>query len=573
LREFTQLAASRLPRPAALGGLLVLVVHLVACGSVRQPAAELGDWSPVDADWARLEPAAVDSLPLSLPDWPATQTAESSPDQWDEIYQSALNAVAAGEFELARDILFTLQDVTTDSEPAIADTLQLERRRSLQRRTVLLGGLLAEQAAAAAAPQTVDSVLTIAYLGLDGFGFPDSLVPATGTRLPSLQADLLKVQHAKVDRWIDYFTGPGARHFQVWLDRKAEVKILIDGILTAEGLPSELISLAMIESGLSTRATSSAGAVGPWQFMPGTARRYGLRINWWEDQRRDWELSTRAACRYLKDLYAEFGDWALVLASYNAGEGRVRRQLHLNGHDNYWDYRLPRQTVEYVPKFIAAARIVADPVAHGFTVPEPSPLMWEDMTVDDATDLNLLASCAGVDEQELVRLNPALLRRATPPGAGGQIVRVPPGTATVAAAALRKVPADRRLTWRKHEVKRGETLSHIASRWGTSVAALQEANAMGRSTLIRPGTQLLIPMPRDLAAAVRKRAEQSGLYVPPAGYERVTYHVRPGDTLSTIARRLGVSIKHLQQVNGISNPSRLRAGQTLAAYRPPGHNS
>jgi LysM repeat protein len=546
---------------------------LAACGSSSPASPPVVTGPPEVEHWSHLEPAAVDTLPLLLPEWPAAPPGASSPTDWEALYQEALSATADGELDAARDFLFTLQELTTGSEPAAADTLYLEHRRSLQRRIVLLGGLLAEQTAFAAPAQAADSVLTIAYLGLDAFAFPDSLVPATGTRLPSLKADLLKVQHAKVDRWVDYFTGRGRRHFQVWLDRKAEVAELITSILVEEGLPTELISLAMIESGLSTRATSSAGAVGPWQFMPGTARRYGMRISWWEDQRRDWEISTRAACRYLKDLYAEFNDWALVLASYNAGEGRVRRQLRLNGHDNYWDYRLPRQTVEYVPKFIAAARIVSDPEAFGFTVADPSPLTWEELTVAEATDLNLIAASAGVGETDVARLNPALLRGATPPGVGKQVVRVPVGTAQQASLALARVPADRRLTWRKHAVQRGETLSHIAAHWGTTVRAVQEANNMGRVTLIRPGDQLLIPMPSDLAAAIRQRAEDAGRYMPPAGYQRVTYQVRPGDTLGAIARRLGVSIAHLQQVNNISDPRRLRAGQTLAAYRPPARDS
>ncbi len=523
--------------------------------------------------WVALETAASDQVPLVLPDWPPAPDGSSSPADWEALYREAMTAAARGDHMIAQDLLFVLQEMTEGHETAEADTLYLQHRRSLQRRIVLLGGLLAEQSAFGGAAAQADSVLTIAYLGLEAFAFPDSLVPATGTKLPSLQADLLKVQHAKVDRWTDYFTGRGRRHFEVWLERKAEVSDLIKGILIEEGLPTELISLAMIESGLSTRATSRAGAGGPWQFMPGTARRYGLRVDWWEDQRRDWELSTRAACRYLKDLYAEFNDWALVLASYNAGEGRVRRQLHLNGHDNYWDYRLPRETVEYVPKFIAAAGIVADPGAHDFALHPPAPAAWETIVVGEATDLNLIASCAGVSEAEIARLNPSYVRGATPPGVGPRSVRVPVGTAGRTELALAKVPAERRLTWRKHTVQRGETLSHIASRWGTTVAAVQEANGMGRSTLIRPGDQLLLPMPRELAAAAQKRVEQSGRFTPPAGHQQVTYKVRSGDTLGAIARRLGVTVAHLQRVNGIKDPSRLRIGQTLSAYKPGGRDS
>ena len=545
------------------------IIQLVACSNVPQPQTDAATPTASIDSLGLPVVTELDTVPDTLPDWPAPPPGASSPADWEAVYQDALTAAAGGRPDLAEDLLFTLQELTTGPESADADSLYLQHRRSLERRITLMAGLLAEQRAYAGAPSTADSVLTAEYLGLRGFGFPDSLVPATGTQLPKLQADLFKVQHSKVDRWIDYFTGRGRRHFQVWLDRKSEVDSLITGILVAEGLPPDLIFLSMIESGLSTRARSSVGAVGPWQFMPATGRAYGLHRSWWEDERRDLVKSTHAACRYLRDLYDEFHDWALALAAYNSGEGRVRRQLRLNGHDNYWDYRLPRQTVEYVPKFIAAARIGSDPEAYCFDVKEPAPLQWDELAVTDATDLGLVAQCAGVDEAAVVKLNPALLRRATPPGAKNYPVRVPAGTEETARLALRKIPADKRLTWRKHDVQRGETLGHIAARWGTSVRAVQEANGLGRSTLIHPGDQLLIPMPRDLSAEARKRAEKAGRYVPPQGYERVTYKVRKGDTLGGIARRLGVSVSHLKRVNGIQNPRRLRIGQTLAAYRPP----
>ena len=550
--------------PAALAAL----VQLIACSQVPAPETAVSS-APAPADTVVVVAVDMPAVPDTLPDWPAPPPGLSAPADWEEIYRQALAAAADDRAGEAQDLLFTLQELTAGPAPADTDTLYDQHRRSLRRRITLLAGLLAEQRAYLEAPARADSVLTAEYLGLRGFDFPDSLVPATGTHLPSLQADLLKVQHAKVDRWMDYFTGRGRKHFQIWLDRQAEVDSLITSILEDEGLPTELIYLAMIESGLSTRARSSVGAVGPWQFMPGTARAYGMTIDWWQDERRDFERATRAASAYLRDLYDEFGDWALVLASYNSGEGRVRRQLRLNGHDNYWDYRLPRQTVEYVPKFIAAARIGSDPLAYGFTVPTPNPLRFEAIDVDDATDLGLVAQCAGVDEAAVYDLNPALLRRATPPGAKGYAVRVPEGSATQARKELKRVPADRRLTWRKHEVRRGETLSHIAARWGTTVAGIQEANGLGRSALIHPGDQLLIPMPRDLSEAARQRAAKAGRYVPPAGYERVTYKVRKGDTLGAIARHLGVSVSHLKRVNGIKDPRRLRIGQTIAAYRPP----
>ncbi len=546
----------------------IIVVHLSGCSKVPPVSDDPVVVSPAPAaDPA--PPAASDTVATVLPDWPAAPAGERAPGLWEDLFQQALEEIGRGELDRGRDLIFQLQEFATGPAPSDADSLYTQHRRSIQRRITYLAGIVSELHAFGGDAADADSILTTEYLTLSGLGFPDSLVPATGTVLPTLQADLLKARHERVDRWIDYFTGRGRRHFQVWLDRRARVDSLITTILVDEGLPEELLYLAMIESGLSSRATSNVGAAGPWQFMPATARAHGLTVNWWVDERRDLELSTRAACRYLKNLYDEFGDWALVLASYNSGEGRVRRQLRTNGHDNFWDYRLPRQTVEYVPKFIAAARIGHDPEAYGFTAADPAPLAIENLTVDDATDLSLVGECAGLPADEVYRLNPALRRRATPPGVQEYAIRLPAGTADRAARELRKVPAHRRLTWRKHAVQRGETLGHIATTWGTSVRAIQQANSLGRRTLIHPGDQLLIPMPRELRELARERAQAAGRYVPPAGHERITYTVKSGDTLGAIARRLGVSVRHLKRVNGISDPRRLQVGRRLAAYRPP----
>ncbi len=330
----------------------------------------------------------------------------------------------------------------------------------------------------------------------------------------------------------------------------------------------ELIYLSIIESGIGTHAVSSVGAVGPWQFMPETGKHYKLRQSWWVDERRDLEMSTRAAAKHLRYLHDMFGDWALVLAAYNSGEGRVARRIRLHGHDNFWDMRLPSQTTAYVPKFIAAARVGQNPEKYGFRTPEVKPLSYDVVQVRDATDLELMARCAGVPAKEVKELNPALLRGASPPGLKGYPVRVPAGTGDKATAALTKVPLDKRLTWRRHKVLRGETLGGIARQYGASVQDIAQLNKMSNVHLIRPGDQLLIPMPAQLADAARKRADENGHYVPPAGYKRVSYKVKKGDTLGGIGRKLGVSVRHLRKVNGLPKTNLIYPGQKLYAYRP-----
>ena len=377
----------------------------------------------------------------------------------------------------------------------------------------------------------------------------------------------MKLDNQAVRKWENYFTGKGRRNFQFWLDRKTAAEPLVIGILKENGLPPELIYQAMIESGMNPRAVSSVSAMGPWQFMAGTAKDYGLRRNWWFDERRDMEMSTRAAAKYLQTLHKRFGDWALVLAAYNTGGGRIARKIRLHGHDNFWKMRLPAQTADFVPKFIAAARIGEDPEKYGFQDRDVPALTYDVLLVNDATDLDLIARCAGVGTDQVRDLNPALLRGASPPDIREYPVRVPRGTGSKAREALRRVPADKRLTWRRHRVERGETLGHIAREYGTSVNDIATLNKMGDVHLIRPGDQLLIPMPAELANKARSRASEKGHYVPPDGYERVSYKVKSGDTLGGIARKLGVSLDHLRKVNNIHKTNVIHPGDRLYAYR------
>jgi LysM repeat protein len=509
-------------------------------------------------------------LAAARPQLPVGPDGTAPLESLEDLCTEALALMSEGDLETARDHLFTLQDRLEMPQPADTDSLYGVHRASLQRRLWFVAGILAEQEAFGQESANSDSLLATGYGRLAQVDFPDSLVPATGVDLPPITADLLKVDNQAVTKWVNYFSGRGRRNFQFWLDRKTAVDSLITNILVEEGLPAELIYLAMIESGMSPRAVSSASAVGPWQFMAGTAKVFGLKRNWWVDERRDMEMSTRAAAAYLNRLYAQFGDWALALAAYNSGENRVDRRIRQHGHDNFWNLRLPTQTTDYVPKFIAATRIGEHFEEYGFVRNEIEPLQYDVLKVDDATDLELVARCAGTTSAKIRELNPALLRGASPAGLKGYPVRVPKGTGELARKALRKVPADRRLTWRRHKVARGETLGQIARNFGTSVSDVAKLNKMGNVHLIRPGDQLLIPMPAELANLAAKRSAEKGHYVPPEGWKRVSYKVKSGDTLGGIARKLNVSVKHLRRVNGINKSHLIFPGQRIYAYRPGG---
>ena len=560
---------------------MVLAIFLTGCAGTKPPVQddrsaetataavvvdslehELSSPVPRDSVLTAEFMAAQPELVAVGPDGYATLT------DLEALADTAMSLLSDGRLDEAEDHLFTLRDHVLQPLPADADSAYTDHRASLRRRAGLLGALLTEKRAFTGPDEETETILTAGYQGLSSVGFPDSLRPATGVTLSDMSADLLKAENHLVKKWIDYFCGRAHRNFQHWLDRKAACDSLVTDILVSEGLPSELIYLAVIESGLSPRATSAVKAVGPWQFMSGTAKLFDLRDDWWVDERRDLEMSTRAAARYLKQLHDQFGDWALVLAAYNTGENRVLRKIRQHGHDNFWSLRLPSQTTNHIPKFIAAARIGADPEKYGFTVKSVEPISYDVVEVTDATDLNLIAECAGVDPAVVKQLNPALLRGATPPGAQDYPVRVPKGTGRQTLASLRKIPLDRRLTWRRHKVQRGETLSEIAAQYGTSIRDISRLNGLHNVNLIRPGMQLLIPMPADLASRARDRAAEKGHYVPPDGYVRVSYKVKSGDTLGRIAGNLGVTVNHLRKVNGIYKTHLIYPGQRLYAYRP-----
>ena len=577
----TQLRIFRYPGGITRLVMVGLAAFLLAGCSLVKPGSEPATTPaetdrPIESAGIDLVSTPLDTVEIVVPEVEPVVALATGPEghasleDLEALFDTALGLAADQQTDLAQDHLFVLMDQVEMPLPADADSLYVAHRLSLSRRGWMLGGVLAEQAAFAGDPAEADSLLTTGYGALAETAFPDSLVPATGTTLPSITADLLKMDNQKVRKWEDYYTGRGRRSFQFWLDRASEVDSLVTTILEDEGLPGELLYLAMIESGLSTRAVSNASAVGPWQFMSGTAKQYGLKNDWWVDERRDMEMSTRAAARYLKDLHNRFGDWALVLAAYNTGGGRIARKIRLHGHDDFWNLRLPAQTTEHIPKYIAAARLGEDPEKYGFETGARPRLAYDIVPVDDATDLGLIARCAGVSTEELRELNPALLRGASPPDVRDYPVRVPRGTGAKARKALAKVPADKRLTWRRHRVERGETLSHIARRYGTSVNDIARLNKLNDVGLIRPGDQLVIPMPAELASKARGRADEKGHYVPPAGYERVSYKVKSGDTLGGIARKLGVTLAHLRKVNNIHRTSTIYPGQRLYAYRPGG---
>ncbi len=383
---------------------------------------------------------------------------------------------------------------------------------------------------------------------------PVGLLTAAATEVRPFdpaEFDIPVVMNGEVEKWMGYFLGRGRAYYGRYLNRAGRYVPLEHRILAETGMPADLIYLSMIESGYNTQARSHASAVGLWQFIAPTGRRYGLRIDYWVDERRDPELASQAAAAYLGDLYEQFGDWYLAWAAYNAGPGRVTRAARKTGSTDFWvlSSALPAETRNYVPKLLAAAIIGKHPERYGFDVQLEPPLAYDVAQVRGSVTLDILARCAGVDQDTLEALNPSLLRGATPPD-GETSVRVPVGQADAFLAALDAIPASERVSYTRHRVAKGESLGAIARRYGVDVSAISRFNKIADPDRIYVGMELVIPMHGQL---------------PPQIAAPVTQHtVAGGENLSGIAHRYGVSTDDLVGWNGLKDPDALGVGQVLS---------
>jgi membrane-bound lytic murein transglycosylase D len=354
--------------------------------------------------------------------------------------------------------------------------------------------------------------------------------------------------------YLNFFQTPRGRAIVAsGLRRSGRYREMIARIFREEGLPQDLIYLAQAESAFQPAALSRAGARGVWQFMSYSARNYGLGRTWWLDDRQDVEKSTRAAARYLRDLYQIFGDWYLAMAAYNTGPAGVARAIERTGYADFWELHkrnaLPRETRNYVPIILALTLIAKEPARYGIEFEPEAPVRADRVKPGHPIDLRLVAETIDESVDTLKALNPQLLRMVTPRDSDYELL-LPEGSAERFFAEIAAIPAEKWVLWRRHRVEEGETLSGIAHKFRVEPRAIAEANGLDPRAELQEGDKLIIPANKPADTGTGKL---------------VRYRVRRGDTLQSVAGQFNVSPAELRQWNSLRSDGLLR-GMTLKVY-------
>ena len=578
------------------------------------PREALAFAGPQPQPWWRMKRTVfLAFLTLFVPVAGSAAAPETAPSSVDGAPALAAAAVAA---EPAEDDASDAEDDPAIEEKVQEESAALRDLADAEEKAHLLDDLSSGNEAAAAASRLgwespLRQRLGDAFRREPGARESGGAIPG----FPEIDHDLRRLRaeydipidaNEAVRAYVRFFQAPRVRqHFVRWLGRSHRYIPRYREIMREEGLPEDTVYLAMIESGFANLATSRAKAVGPWQFIPATGKRMGLDQDFWVDERRDPEKAARAAARYLMDLYRTTGqDWRLAWASYNAGPGKVAKAKRRAGSSDFWVLAKGRvlkpETKGYVPKLMAAAIVAKHPEAFGFSREEIEAEAWreyEEVVVPRATELSFVAEAAGVDERQLLELNPELRRTCTPPRP--YAMKIPRGRADAFAAAWPEVSERAaRHGVARHRVMKGETMAAIASAYGMEQAALAKLNKLRPGRRVKPGAVLVVP----LGALARREAEVVAATMPAPAVEepvrvvrlhgkkagkkaallasaqrakqpassRASVRVRAGDTLSALALKFGVRLSELARWNGIANPQRhtLRAGQKLWVQQP-----
>lgn len=339
-------------------------------------------------------------------------------------------------------------------------------------------------------------------------------------------------------------------------------------------MPAEIALLPIVESAYDPFAYSHGRASGPWQFIPGTAKHFGLKNSWWYDGRRDIVASTDAALNYLQQLHVRFDSWELALAAYNCGGGNVSKAIRRNEKKglatDFWSLDLPKETRVYVPKLLAVSRLIRDAEQHELSLPPlANQPVFEEVELDSQIDLAQAAELSSITTQELYQLNPGFNRWATDPD-GPHRLLVPAESAEQFRSRLAALPAEQRVNWARHKIAKGESISTIARHYKTTTAVIREANKLS-SNNIRAGKYLLIPSAKqdfsEYSLSQSQRFNRKQNQLAQSDRNKTSYQVKAGDSFWKIANANNISVRELASWNQMAPGDPLRVGQTLTLWK------
>jgi len=476
------------------------------------------------------------------------QQVESAYSKGEADYRKGRLAEAKAEFDRAVDLMLTSgMDMKSDAQLQDEFDRIVDAVNALEMEALKQGNGFAPKEEPT--PADVASEAT--------FEVDPNIVAKAKAELATTKSDLPLVVNDYVAGYINFFANSQRGHNTLLhsFQRAGRYRGMIQRVMAEEGVPQDLIYLAVAESGFNPRALNRhSGAGGMWQFMP--HGNYGLARTGYVDERFDPEKSTRAYARYMKFIYDQLGDWYLSMAAYDWGAGNVQRAVQKTGYADYWELykrnNLPGETKSYVPEILAAIIIANNPTQYGFDeVTLDPPVLTDNVTINYSVDLRLASDLVGAPVDELEALNPSLLRLITPPDTSFDL-HLPAGTGALFTQRIAGIPESKRNAWRYHRVVAEDTLASVAREYRVSAAELAAANQLQESESIQGMEAVVVPVPPAAAPSAHL----------------LLYTARKGDTLVTIADRFGVSLSQLRRWNKIASGVKVEPGRRLHVAEP-----